>query len=291
MPRPTLIKRLLRRLPGDQVIPSPLAESAAALVAAGSITVPRLRFVRVPPEMVRGGYPIGKHTPNGMPLRALFVHPEVWPDFIAVADRIVVTDLTRSAEASLSRMAEKPGLVQPPGYSDHGCGGAFDLDIKATIKHGGFHDRAELDQWCAENGWPMFWWYPGSNAPPPNKPGSETWHHSYDETRGGVPDGRNTAAMAERRMLRWYPWLDVRTWTNRPASAQYMLARLGHYHGAIDGKFGPLSTTALAMFQRALQVRSWCRKKGVTDFAEGKLDAATARVLAFCAAEREMVKP
>ena len=274
------------------MIPSPLAESAAALVAAGSITVPRLRFVRVPPEMVRGGYPVSKVTPNGMPLRALFVHPEVWSAFQRVAPRIVITDLLRTAESSLARMKTAPGLVQAPGYSDHNFGGAFDLDIKATMKHGVFGGRAGIDSWLRACGFPMFWWTPGANAPPPNKPGSETWHHSYwDSAEGTGADGRSTAAMAERRMLRWYPWLDVRTWQNRPASAQYMLARLGHYHGAIDGKFGPLSTTALAMFQRALQVRSWCRKKGVTDFAEGKLDAATARVLAFCAAEREVIEP
>lgn len=274
-----------------------LAASAAELVAAGSITVPRLKFVRVPPEMVRGGYPVSKATPNGMPLRALFVHPEVWPDFQRVAQRIVITDLTRTAESSLNRMAEKPGLVQAPGYSDHGVGGAFDLDVSATLKHGGFHDRTELDQWLYERGWPMFWWYPGSNAPPPNKPGSEVYHHSYDETRGGAPEGRSTAAMAERRMLRWYPWLDAATWSQPLLSAQAMLAKLGYYHGALDAddrhrrNFGTLSRTALAMFQRALQVRSWCRKKGVTAFIEGGLDKATARVLAFCAAEREIVEP
>ena len=270
-----------------------LIGAVQGMAAAGlDITIPRLRFVAVPPEMVRGAYPIGKHTPNGMPLRALFVHPEVWPAFQRVAPRIVITDLTRSAESSLSRMAEKPGLVQPPGWSDHGVGGAFDLDIKATLKHGGFATRVELDHWLRKHDWPMFWWTAGADAPKPNKPGAETYHHSFDETIGRCDDGRSTAAMAERRMLRWYPWLDLSTWRNPLLTAQYLLKRLGHYSGALDAgegderNFGPLSKTALAMFQRALMVRSWCRKKGVTDFAEGKLDKATARVLAFCAAER-----
>lgn len=266
-----------------------LIGGATGLVAGGlDITVPRLRFVTVPPEMVRGAYPIGKHTPNGMPLRALFVHPEVWPAFQRVASRIVITDLTRSAESSLSRMAEKPGLVQAPGYSDHGVGGAFDLDINATQKHGVFATRAHLDGWLLSFGFPPFWWTPGADAPKPNKPGAEVYHHSYraDVDMHGTMPGRSTAAMAERRMLRWYPWLDLSTWKQPLLSAQYMLKRLGHYSGALDGKFGPLSKMALAMFQRALMVRSWCRKKGVTDFAEGKLDKATARVLAFCAAER-----
>lgn len=261
---------------------------ATGLVAGGlDITIPRLRFVTVPPEMVRGAYPIGKHTPNGMPLRALFVHPEVWPAFQRVAERIVISDLTRSAESSLSRMAEKPGLVQAPGYSDHGVGGAFDLDIAASLKHGGFYNRTALDGMLAMNGWPMFWWLNGGDAPRPNKPGAEVYHHSYYDG-APLPDGsgRSTALMAERRMLRWYPWLDVSTWRNPLLTAQYLLKRIGHYSGALDGAFGPLSRTALAMFQRALMVRSWCRKKGVTDFEEGKLDKATARVLAFCAAER-----
>lgn len=267
---------------------SMLTAAAQGVAAAGiDITIPRLRFVQVPPELVRGAYPIGKHTPNGMPLRALFVHPEVWPAFQRVAPRIVITDLTRSAESSLARMAEKPGLVQAPGYSDHGVGGAFDLDIGATLKHGDFPNRTALDGALAMNGWPMFWWLNGADAPKPNKPGAEVYHHSYYDG-GPLVDGsgRSTAAMAERRMLRWYPWLDLATWRNPLLSAQYMLKRLGHYSGALDGAFGPLSRTALAMFQRALMVRSWCRKKGVTDFEEGKLDKATARVLAFCAAER-----
>lgn len=262
---------------------------ATGLVAAGlDITIPRLRFVVVPPEMVRGAYPIGKHTPNGMPLRALFVHPEVWTAFSFVADVIVITDLTRSAESSLARMAERPGLVQAPGYSDHGVGGAFDLDVAATIKGAGFRDRREMDSWLAGREFPPFWWTPGADAPKPNKPGAETYHHSFCSGLDlvGFNNGRSTAAMAERRMLRWYPWLDLSTWRNPLLTAQYMLKRLGHYSGALDGAFGPLSRTALAMFQRALMVRSWCRKKGVSDFAEGRLDKATARVLAFVAAER-----
>ncbi len=265
-----------------------LAASAAELVRAGSITVPRLTFYRVPPEMVRGGYPIGKHTPNGMPLRALMVHPEVWQAFRVVAPRIVITDLTRTAESSLARMKTAPGLTQAPGYSHHNVGGAFDLDIMASVKHGGYRNRAAMDEDLIELGFPPFWWLAGANAPPPNKPGSETWHHSWltRDLHMREPHSRSTAAAAEVLMLRWYPWLDVSTWTDKDRTAQYCLARLGHYHGAIDGAFGPLSRTALAMFQRALQVRSWCRKKGVSDFEEGKLDKATARVLAFCAAER-----
>lgn len=268
---------------------------ATGLVAAGlDITIPRLRFVVVPPEMVRGAYPIGKHTPNGMPLRALFVHPEVWTAFSFVADVIVITDLTRSAESSLARMAERPGLVQAPGYSDHGVGGAFDLDVAATIKGAGFRDRREMDSWLAGREFPPFWWTPGADAPKPNKPGAETYHHSFCSGLDlvGFNNGRSTAAMAERRMLRWYPWLDLSTWRNPLLSAQYMLKRLGHYSGALDAgegdkrNFGPLSKTALAMFQRALSVRSWCRKKGIQNFQEGVLDAATARVLAFVAAER-----
>lgn len=266
-----------------------LIGGATGLVAGGlDITVPRLRFVTVPPKMVRGAYPIGKHTPNGMPLRALFVHPEVWPAFRVIAPELVVSDLTRTAESSLARMATAPGLTQAPGYSHHNVGGAFDLDIMASVKRGNWRNRSAMDEHLIEMGFPPFWWKPGANAPPPNKPGSETWHHSWlpRDLHMREPHGRSTAAAAEDTMLRWYPWLDLSTWRNPLLSAQYMLKRLGHYSGALDGAFGPLSRTALAMFQRALMVRSWCRKKGVTDFEEGKLDKATARVLAFCAAER-----
>lgn len=275
-----------------------LIRAAQQLAAAGlDITIPRLRFVAVLPELVRGAYPIGKHTPNGMPLRALFVHPEVWPAFKAVASRIVITDLTRSAESSLARMQTAPGLAQPPGWSGHGVGGAFDLDIKASLERGNWSNRTQMDEELAYHGFPPFWWVPGANAPPPNKPGAEVYHHSYLPIGLRVPRGRSTAVVADGLMLEWYPWLDLSTWRNPLLTAQYLLKRLGHYSGALDAgegderNFGPLSKTALAMFQRALMVRSWCRKKGVTDFAEGKLDKATARVLAFCAAERDVVAP
>lgn len=261
-----------------------LAASAAELVRAGLVTVPRLTFVRIPSELVHGVY-------NGkMPARSLLCHPDVWPSLKMLLPRVVWSDLTRTAESSLNRMIEKPGLVQPPSWSDHNVGGAGDAGVGESLKLGGFKNRRELDEFTTSCNFPMFWWTPGANAPAPNKPGSETYHRSWLDPSGidmdGFTPGRSTAAMAERRMLRWYPWLDVSTWTDKARTAQYCLARLGHYHGAIDGAFGPLSRTALAMFQRALQVRSWCRKKGVSDFREGVLDKATARVLAFCAAER-----
>lgn len=258
------------------------------MAEAGTLTVPVLRFVRVPSDMVRGIY-------NGkMPTRSLFCHPDVWPSLKRVLPRVVLSDLTRTAESSLNRMIDKPGLAQPPGFSDHGGGGAFDLAIGESIKAGDFKNREMLDRFCMECNFPPFWWTPGVNAPKPNKPGAETYHHSWWDPVGPethLPQGRSTAAMAERRMLRWYPWLDVDTWQDEERSAQTMLAKLGHYHGDIDGKFGPLSRAALGMFQRALQVKSWCRKKGVREYREGYLDRATGRVLAFVSAERVIIEP
>lgn len=239
-----------------------------------------LRLVQVPQAAVVGIY-------NGkMPTRSLFVHPDAYPSFQELAKRLVFSDIFRSAESSLSAIQRKAG-VQPPSYSHHNYGGAVDVDIRASMKRGGFRTRAALDEWMTSLGWPMFWIAPGAD---PRGNGFEAWHHSYlhtpvwDPVLWPLPAERSTAAAAERWI--WLYYGDALRPDDR--ECQRMLAKLGMYSGAIDGKVGPISRAAIGAFQRAWRVGSYARKKGASSYQEGALDPVTRRVLAYVSAERSI---
>ena len=124
-------------------------------------------------------------------------------------------------------------------------------------------------------GWPPFNIKHGAT-------GFESWHYSYLPNFTTNGDARNTAAAAEA-------WIVGQFGADFKLSAmgiQQALANLRLYRGAIDGRIGPLSRTAISMFQRSLRIGSWARKKGLRVFVEGTCDAVTMRCLAYCAATR-----
>lgn len=283
--------------------PAPAVATPAPAVAPALM---QLRLVRVPPEMVRGEYAITRKTPNGLRLDQLFVNALLWSVFKACAPRIVIGDLCRTIASSLARMIEKPGLVQAPSWSHHHFAAAFDLNTRMTLKHGGFKTRRELDAWLAERGAPMFWIEPGADNPgtekipkghPLHNAGAETYHHSMftgEDLAWLMKPGnaRSTEGSAEGWIQRHYgEWLDLRRWKQPCVTAKRMLTKLGHYHGECDDDWDAEARAALGMFQRAAQVITWCRKKGIKNYVEGQLDAATARVLAFASADRIVEEP
>lgn len=225
-----------------------------------------LPLIQVPSDAIAGAY-------NGkMPARALFVHQQAYHALMRIAPYVVLSDLFRSPESSLAAMAKKTG-VQPPSYSHHNYGAAVDLDVKASLKRGKFRDKRQLDEYMYATGWPPFNARLGAT-------GAESWHYSYLPTFGGA--ARNTAAAAEA-------WIVSQFGADFKLSAmgiQQALANLRLYRGAIDGRIGPLSRTAIAMFQRSLRIGSWAKKKGLRVFVEGTCDAVTMRCLAYCAATR-----
>lgn len=260
-----------------------------------------LQLVDLRGHGIKGAY-------NGiMPDRALFARPEAAPDILKASKRVVWSDLFRSPESSLHAMITKAG-VQPPSYSDHNFGGAGDVSIKASIEFGGFKSRQHLDEWLtAECNMPMFWIKPGANNPgtrsipaghPKCKAGLETYHHSWFPSPEWYQGKRDTAASAENRVQSWYGFeLDMNAIQRETHyyypyfEAQEALAKLRHYSGKIDGKWGPISISALGIFQRGMQIAKWHAKKSGDGpaYLEGELDPVTYRCLMYCAADRNVV--
>lgn len=248
-----------------------MASAARAMVEAGAVAPLKLHLVKVPSAAIKGIYGSAKV----MPERALWAHPSMYGSLMAIAPKVVFSDIFRSPESSLDAMQKKTG-VQPPSYSSHGAGLAVDLAVSESMARAGFRSKAALDAFMLAHGFPPFNVRLGAS-------GFESWHFGY------LPDfvcgtQRNTAPAAEAQLRDTYGSLDFTT-----EEHQAMLAKLGYYHGAIDGLFGPQSRSALSMFQRAVKLASYARVKGVTKFHEGELDHVTARVLAYCAAERVIV--
>lgn len=246
------------------------AGAARALAEAGTAPMLKLRLVKVPSAAIVGIY----GAAHIMPERALWAHPSMYEALMRIAPHVVFSDVFRSPESSLRAMQEKTG-VQPPSYSFHGEGMAVDLSVAESMKRGGFRTKMALDAFMLAHGFPPFNIKLGAT-------GQESWHWSY------LPDfdsagQRNTAAASEAWMRREHA--DV--YGHMTAlGCQAALAKLGFYHGALDGKFGPQSVSALSMFQRALKIASYARIKGDRGYEEGDAGPVTERVLAYCAAER-----
>ena len=227
------------------------------------------------PASIRGIYGPKK---DSLPERMRYLHPEA-ADAFKRADRaiaLVVTDMYRSAEASLMAVRAKRGAL-PPGVSPHGYGLAIDLDITATLRlqrlSSDPEDKADLDTALEDYGW-----YCHRKD---HRRGFEDWHYNY---LGGVDQAKwltackrtkTTAPAVEARIQSLYgPWL-----TQDVAGVQTLLSQLGMYSGAIDGKLGPLSQEAIRAFQRAWGLRE-----------DGKAGPRTQRTLAFVTAKRTVTQ-
>ncbi len=222
---------------------------AQGLARAGVIAPMTITLVPVTVPPGRGGYG------GRVPPRMRWLHPGAAAAYARIAGDVVVTDLYRSADSSLSAMAKKRGVL-PPGYSRHGYGLAIDLDTTATMR---IQDRTKkaLDDWMAAHGWTCHRL--------DGRLDSEAWHYNWLD--GGAPTRSEPSSRAagERQLASLYG----DAWVLTPRQEQAALARLRLYGGAIDGKIGPLSLAARDVFSRAWRCTS----------------ARYQRVLAFVAAE------
>src|SRR5690349_9147621 len=109
-----------------------------------------------------------------------------------LAPFVVVSDMFRTAEASLAARAKKAG-VQPPSFSHHNYGRAIDLDVgdsiarlraaEQTFDPGDgdpvtVRDKRGLDLWLAARGWFCF---RGDHKTGKSKahPADESWHFDF----------------------------------------------------------------------------------------------------------------
>jgi hypothetical protein len=272
-----------------------------------------LRLARPPISVVEGIYS-AKGDDTVMPdrMRMLEVGPCADSFICDLAPRVVVSDMFRSPEASLSAMQRKSG-VQPPSYSRHNYGQAIDLAVSETLKRmkvlatglgalgevrllavGGsssdlgqtVRNKRGLDLWMAERGWFCFRGdhKTGKTA---DHPTDESWHYDYfgnsDAPRYPYKNDR-AAAWAITTSFYAHAWGRIVSALDGPDSGaretvQDMLAELRLYHGAIDGKIGPLSQQAVLAFQRAWRLKE-----------TGKLDPRTVQVLVYVTCRRTITE-
>jgi Putative peptidoglycan binding domain len=225
----------------------------------------KLRLIPLPPS-IQGIYGPEKNT---LPERMRYLHPDAAASYMAMEagpHRLRVSDMWRSAEASMRARAEKRG-VQPPGRSGHNFGFCVDLDVDWMLSRYRW-SKAELDQYMNANGW-----YCHRKD---HERDSESWHYNFfgperdkylDATRGST----STAPGLERKIQDVYGGSFALT----PLETQTALKTLRLYGGAIDGDLGPLAREAVMAFQRTWSLPS-----------HGEVDADTQRLLAFVTSER-----
>lgn len=191
--------------------------------------------------------------------------------FTDIRDSVIVSDMFRSAEASLRAKRERRG-AQRPAYSGHNYGYSIDLAVSQTMRKLQLNSKRALDEIMIEHGW-----YCHRRD---HRRDFEEWHYNFmgiDHDRWVHPTDRRTSAGLERMITHNYG----RWWHKMSAtSAQRALQRLGMYDGDLDGRFGPLSKEALRVFQRA-----WLLDKKPT----GRLNVMAKRTLAYVTADRAIV--
>lgn len=222
------------------------------------------------PATVLGIYGPSK---NELPERMRYLHPDAAASFLkleAGPHRLRVSDMWRSAEASMRARTEKRG-VQPPGRSGHNYGFCIDLDVDWMLKEYRWN-KAQLDQFMSDAGWFCH--------RKDHERDSESWHFNFFGAQSSrylaESEGKSsTAAGLELKIQDLYG----ESFRLSSTEAQTALAALKLYGGAIDGELGGLSGEALKAFKR-----TWELPGG------GELDAETQRLLAFTTSGREIVQ-
>lgn len=197
--------------------------------------MPRLPLLLARVESVRGVY--GRND-DWLPARMRWLHPDAAASFAEISASVVVSDMFRSAEASLRAIRTKAGSARP-GYSGHNYGLSIDLDVRRTLKSLGMRRKMDLDEWMQDRGW-----YCHRRD---HRRALEDWHYNYGIAHLIHVADRRTSPALNRRILELYgDYLELNSY-----EVQRHLAGLMLYHGAIDGIHGPITQEAVRAFQRA----------------------------------------
>lgn len=196
----------------------------------------------------RGIY--GPHK-DRFPPRAAFLHPLAAESFAAWQNTtgwvVAYSDIWRSAESSLQAIETKAG-VKAPGYSAHGYGLAFDLDVNQALRV----LECEYQDLLSELA--VFGFHCHRRD---GERGNEDWHFNFlgNADQASVmlghtsPDDHDTWGRAAELAIQFaYPEVTARM---EPHEIQMALAMLGLYHGTIDGELGRQSRAAAQAFSRA----------------------------------------
>jgi hypothetical protein len=200
------------------------------------------------PNTIRGIYGPGKDM---MPSRGLFIHPVAAPSFYQLGGnrgQLAFSDIFRSADASLAAVIEGRG-AQPPAYSAHNYGLAFDLAVDDTLGILRCTYTALLQRLAAD-GWHCY--------RRDGRRGKEDWHFNYlgDQSAAVLAtltqDHSTWPRAAEAAIQRWYGGQFSLT----VERSQQLLTKLKLYGGGADGRVGPLTKQAAGAFARAWHLDS-----------------------------------
>jgi hypothetical protein len=217
---------------------------------------------------IRGIYGVSK---NVFPDRAAYMHPDAAAALMALeqATPLRYSDILRGADESLKACKSGRG-AQPPGYSGHNFGLSVDIDVESILKERKW-SYEKLVVFMAKYGF-----YPYRQD---HSRGPEDWHFNFlgDQATATAILKRTAArhlwqTAAEEIIRHYYPAIT-------PLGAvgiQTCLKKLGLYSGDIDGDLGPLSSTAIDLFNR-----TW-------DISPRATGERFQRTLAFVAAELVM---
>jgi hypothetical protein len=229
-----------------------------------------LDLTLLPADRVRGTELI-HGIPNRLPTRSLFLHPLAARSFLdEISDKIVVTDMLRSAEASLIAVAAGNGS-RPPGYSGHNFGFSIDVALEPTLSTRGISKPA-LDRWLVERGWYC--------ARRDAQRGLDDNH--YDYLRAGAELDLASTADPIKDIEQLIVRLHADDLFPGDEECQVILRKLRLYGGLVDGLIGRHTAEAIAVFQRG-----WNLALDPT-VTPGALDARTRRTLAFVAHQRRL---
>lgn len=211
------------------------------------------------------------YTGKSIPKWMRMLHPEAADSVLQLekdSGGLVYNDVWRSAEVSLWAMKQKSG-VMPPSFSGHNFGLSIDFAVEHTLKklnwtYAQFLKFLEDRRWfCHRRDAAL---------------GSESWHFNF--LPNGLPVGTldvkkpaTWALPVEQRMLLLYSEQLLLT----PSQVQAGLKQLKMYSGDVDGILGPISSSAISVFQRA-----W----GLP--VTGEPNKTTQRTLAFVTATKKI---
>lgn len=215
--------------------------------------------------------PKGEVYKGVMPKRMKYFHPSAASNFQSLVEAypgIAVSDGYRDPIASLVARQNKSG-VQPPGYSAHNFGIAFDCDIEQTLKNLGV-SYTELLGIFKSYGWTCH----RSDG----QRGKEDWHFNCLNMGDTPPKGAEGPQLWMRQNYPEFCRESDATWDDIEW-VQAMLAKLKLYHGEIDGQWGPLTRGS---------IKAFCNTYDLGPYIS--LNEKLIRTLAIATAEKELVR-
>ena len=192
--------------------------------------------IPIPADSIKGTKSYNKR--GILPKRMRYFNPCALVDLFSCGN-IVLSDMARTPEVQMNAQRTRRGS-QTSDRSGHVRLLSIDLDTSATMKELGFRRKRELDEHMAQ--WNFYCHRTDHRL------AMEAWHYNWLPDFDTVYRGERSTNRALQRTIdsmfgRWHV-MDKKT-------VQRALNHLRLYRGEIDGIHGPITRSAIRMFQRS----------------------------------------